>query len=87
MVQIGYKNKVNQRGLIGGKTPVLVYNIADLNKVGKNNIIIVGKIGNKSKIELIKEIDKRKLSVQNVNVNKFIKQINKETNSKNEKSK
>ncbi len=87
MVQIGYKNKVNQRGLIGGKTPVLVYNIADLNKVGKNNIIIVGKIGNKSKIELIKEIDKRKLSVQNVNVNKFFKQINKETNSKNEKSK
>ena len=74
MVEIGYKNQCNERGLVLGKTPVWVYNLADLEKAGKENIIILGKIGAKKKMEIAREIEKRKLEVFNLNVAKFLKQ-------------
>jgi large subunit ribosomal protein L32e len=77
MVEIGYKNKVETRGLINGKTPILIHNLQDLNGVQKNNVIIIGKIGTKSKIELAKEIEKRKLEVLNLNIRKFLKKTEK----------
>jgi len=74
MVEIGYKNQCNERGLVNGKKPISVFNLADLEKAGKENIIILGKIGAKNKIQIAREIEKRKLDVFNLNVARFLKQ-------------
>ena len=74
MVEIGYKNQCSTRGLINGKMPVLVYNLNDLAKVGKENIIIIGKIGNRLKMEIAKKAEENKMEIFNLNVKKFLKE-------------
>ncbi len=74
-VEVGYKNRFETRNLLNEKTPVMVYNLNDLDKVTKDSIAIIGKIGNKAKLEIAKQIISRKLEVYNLNVKKFIKQI------------
>ena len=85
MVEIGYKNKCETRGLVNGKMPVLVNNISDLKIVGKENIVIVGKIGNMNKYEIAKQCQAKKLEVYNLNTRKFIKNYERiiKANSKN----
>ena len=77
MVEIGYKNECSGRGLIKGKIPFLVYNKEDLNKIGKDNIVLLGKIGNKNKYELAKECLARKLEIMNLNARRFVKKTEK----------
>jgi large subunit ribosomal protein L32e len=74
MVEIGYKNQCSTRGLINEKTPIFVNNMKDLDKVGKENIIILGKIGNKLKLELVKKIQEKKMEIFNLNVTKYLKE-------------
>lgn len=76
MVEIGYKNKCAGRGLINGKTPVLVHNLNDLGKLGKDSIAIIGKIGNKKKIEMAKYALEKKIEVYNLDAGKFMSKIN-----------
>ena len=82
MVEIGYKNKANERNLLSGKSPIWVYNLKDIDKAGKDNVIIIGKIGLKNKLAIAKEIQKRKLGVFNLNINKFLKENEKQTGDK-----
>ena len=74
MVEVGYKNKVRERHLINEKKPVLVYNLEDLNKVGKDDVAIIGKIGMKLKIAIVKEAMAKKIEVANLNMRKFLKE-------------
>ncbi len=74
-VNIGYKTKKQLRGTIDEKAPIIVKNIKDLNRVEKNNIIIIGKIGKKKKIELTKRAKEMKLEIHNLNMNKFLKKV------------
>ena len=74
MVEVGYKNKVSERHLINEKKPVLVYNLEDLNKVGKDDVAIIGKIGMKLKIAIVKEAMAKKIEVANLNMRKFLKE-------------
>jgi large subunit ribosomal protein L32e len=93
MVEAGYKNKVETRGLINGKMPVLVYNVSDLAKVGKDNIAIIAKVGDRNKLEIAKEALAKKVEIYNLNIRKFMKKIERENKykkiepSKHEKSK
>lgn len=88
-VEIGFKNKVTTRGLIEDKRPILVYNLDDLKKVGKENIVIIGKIGRKKKLEIAKKAKSAGLEIFNLNINKLIrnqerleKEIKPQTNKK-----
>jgi ribosomal protein L32E len=85
MVQIGYKNKVETRGLINGKNPVLVYNLKDLNNIEKNSVVILGNIGKKLKIEMAKEAMKKKIEIVNLNMTKLLKE-NERQNKKEKKA-
>jgi ribosomal protein L32E len=80
MVEIGYKNKAQERGLIRNKKPIIIYNLQDLNNAKAENIIIIGKIGMKNKIKILKEIEKRNLEVYNINVKKCLKENDKKLN-------
>lgn len=74
-VEIGYKNPKVLRFLIKGKKPVLVRNLEDLKKVGKEEIIIIAKIGKKQKLILAEEIMKQGKEVVNLNIKKFLRKI------------
>ena len=74
-VEIGFRNKNTERCLINGKMPVLVNNVYDLKKIGKNNAAIIGSVGMKNKIEIAKEAHKNKIEVLNLNLNKFLETI------------
>lgn len=71
IVSVGYKKakKMNK------KNQILIRNILELEKVKKNQIVIVGHIGKKKKIEVAKKAKKMKIPLQNLNIEKFLKEL------------
>ena len=65
-VSVGYKSQRSLSGKIRGKTPVLVHNSKDLEKVSKDDIVIIAKVGAKKRLEIIKLINEKKIEVLNV---------------------
>lgn len=73
IVSIGYGKDSRIRGTIREKKPVVVRNILDLNKIGKDEIGIVGKIGTRKKIEIANKAKEMQIELSNLNPNKFLK--------------
>ena len=66
-VSTGYKNKKSESGKINGKLPILVHNLSDLKKVGKNNsVILSSRVGAKKKIEIIKVANEKNMLILNI---------------------
>jgi len=78
VVSIGYKTSRKEIGKIRGKKPVLVLNLKELERVKKDEIVILGGVGKKKKIEIIKKAKEKGIEMANVNINKFMKQIKSE---------
>ena len=74
IVSIGYRTDKSSRGKIRGKKPVRIMNIKDLNRVGKNDIAVIGKVGKKKKIEVIKTAKEKNITIANANIEKIIKE-------------
>lgn len=71
VVKIGYKRKEKR------KVPFIVRNINDLDKIKKSSkkeTVILGNIGKKKKIEIIKKAKKEGILIQNINAKKFLKE-------------
>ncbi len=66
-VSIGYKSPKKTSGLIQGLKPVLIHNTKELNKLDNNSIAILAKIGNKKRLEIISEAEKKKIKIANIN--------------------
>lgn len=81
-VNIGYRSDVKIRGKIKEKTPVVVKNIQDLEKIGKGQIGILGKIGQKKKIEIAKKAEEKKIEIANLNIKKILRKTQKKENKK-----
>ena len=77
VVSVGYKVGKKSKGKIQGKNPILISNLRDLEKIGKGDVVIVGNIGKKKRIEIIKKIKERKLLIHNININSFLKEVQK----------
>jgi len=77
-VEVGYKTENKKRNKIQQKEPKIVRNIADLQKINKNQIAILGNVGVKKKIEIAKKAKEKKIEIYNLNSNKFLKKIEKE---------
>lgn len=61
---IGHGTQKAQSGLIMGKKPLVVHNMAELNHATANHLIIFSRrIGAKTRIELMKHAQERKLAV------------------------
>ncbi len=75
VVSIGYKQEKNSRGKILEKIPVRIYNKQDLEKIGKDKVGILGKIGNKNKIEIAKIAEERKIKIYNLNTKRFLRNL------------
>lgn len=85
VVQVGYKQDVKVRGEIEEKKPVMIMNVKSLDKIKENEIGIIGKVGNKKKIEIAKVVKEKKIEIHNLNTKKFLKQMEKIKKQKDEK--
>lgn len=74
-VEIGYRSKKSTRDLIEGKKPVVIYNIAELLKVNKDEIVIIGKIGDKKRKEILEYAKDKKIRIHNLNPEKKLVKI------------
>ena len=70
VVSIGYKRNSDKRSDIE-----IVSNLNDLNNLSKEDIVIIGKIGKKKKIEVLKKAIEMKIHVQNLNAKKSLEKL------------
>jgi len=67
VVSIGYSSDKEKVNKIKEKTPIQIKNTKDLNKIQKDNIGIVGRVGKKKKIEIAKKAKEMKIELYNLN--------------------
>jgi len=89
VVSIGYRTDVKDRGKMKGKNPVRVENINDMKKMKQDEIAVIGNIGKKKKIEIVRYAHEHKKEIHNLNVKQFLKKNKKpekkETKQENKK--
>lgn len=81
LVSIGYRGKKEERDSINGKSPVIVNNVKDLENIKKNEIGILGKVGKKKKLEILRIAEEKKIPMKD-NIKKAIKKLGKKNESK-----
>jgi len=82
VVSVGYKGDKKLRGSIENKKPVIVNNLKELEKIKEKGFVIIGKVGKKKKIEMVKKAKKMKIIVHNLNLEKFLKKSEKKKTEK-----
>jgi len=87
LVAIGYSTDKKERGKIEGKTPVIVRNTLDIQKMQKNQIAMLGKIGKKNKIEIAKKAKELKIEIYKLNIEKFLRSNEKKVEVKSKENK
>lgn len=65
VVSIGYSTNKSQAGLVNGLQTIVVHNQRELLAVGKNNGVILAKVGAKKKIELLKIAQEKNIQILN----------------------
>ena len=46
-------------------------------RLGKEKAVVIGKIGKRKKIEMVKKAKEMKIEIKNLNIEKFLKKLNK----------
>ena len=69
-VSIGYRKNKTAR-----KRITVVHNLKDLEKIGKNEIAMIGKVGKKKKMEIVKKAAERKIKIHGMNLKKFARKM------------
>jgi len=64
---VGYKSPKSMAGKIEGLTPILVHNVADLDKLTKSDAAIIARVGAKKKLDIIKKAEEMKIKIINLN--------------------
>ena len=84
IVAIGYSTNKKEKGKINNKTPVVVNNVRRLENIQKNQIVVLGRIGKKNKIEIAEKANELKIEIYKFNPQKYLK-MNKKKDKKIEK--
>ncbi len=80
VVEIGYKKKQK-------KKIAIVTSVEEVVKLVGYDSIVLGKIGKKKKIEIAKIAKEKNIEISNLNIDKFLKQVEKEREEREEKKK
>ena len=72
----GFMSDRSKRGMIAGKTPILVHNINDVHSLNDQNIVIIASaVGNRKRKEIASACDAKKLKI--LNYGKLVKDTEK----------
>ena len=66
VVSSGYRTDKKEAGRVDGLLPILVHNVKELESAGKENIVILARVGAKKKLEIIKVAAEKKIRIHNV---------------------
>ncbi|MCR4327229.1 MAG: 50S ribosomal protein L32e [Nanoarchaeota archaeon] len=80
VVGIGERTMKKIRGMLQEKKPVKIMNTKDLEKIGKDEIGVVSKVGVRKKIEISKKAEEMGIKLQNINPKSFLKKNTKKEN-------
>jgi len=75
VVSVGYKTKRELSGKVNGKKPVIINNVKELGMLKENQVAIIGKVGEKKKIEIAKKAMEKNIFIKNLNPKSFIKKV------------
>ncbi len=75
LVAIGY-------GVKDKKEIQLIKNVQDLEKMDKKKIIVLGHVGKKNKLEIVKKAKEKGIKFSNLNIGKFLKKTERKTKEK-----
>jgi large subunit ribosomal protein L32e len=75
VVSIGYKQEDK-------KNMALVNNLKELEGIQKGEMIILGKIGNKKRIEIVNKAKEKGIEIYNINVKRFTKKTERQNKEK-----
>jgi len=67
IVSIGYKKRKQ------GQRIVKIYNTKDLENAKKGDVVVLGRVGKKNKLEIAKRAGSMGIVFQNINIKKFLK--------------
>jgi len=83
-VMVGFKQSQKEKA-----KPTMISNVRELEKVKKGEIVIIRKMGKKKKIQVAKIAKEKGVFINNLNINKILKKVQKkeEANKKQEKKK
>jgi large subunit ribosomal protein L32e len=70
VVSIGYGNKK----IVPAR---IIHNLKELEKIKADEMVILGKVGKKSKLEIVKKAKEMKVNIKNANIDKIIKKLSK----------
>lgn len=87
VVSVGYKKPEKNRGKIEGKEVIIIKTVNQLEKIGENQIASIGRVGQKRKIEIAKAAKQKNMKIINLNISKFLKQVEKEKAKKDKEKK
>ena len=87
IVSIGYRKEKDKRGQIHDKAPVLVYNESELGGLEKNQIAILGRVGRKKRVEILRKALELGVTFANANPKSYLKKIEKNTKKNVEENK
>lgn len=74
VVSVGYKQSKETRKKINGKSPVRVLSVKEVKSLNKENVVIIGNVGKKKKMEIAKIAEEKGIEILNLNVKKFLKE-------------
>ncbi len=80
-VSIGYKKPEKKKRVI------VIFNIQGLLELNRGEKIILAKIGNKKKLEIVKKAEEKGIEIVNLNIKKFLNKIKKQIEEKEKKKK
>ncbi|MEK6925682.1 MAG: eL32 family ribosomal protein [Nanoarchaeota archaeon] len=87
IVGVGHKKEKKIRNKIQGKRITKIENMGEMEKVNPGQIIIIGNVGRKKKVEIIKKAKEKKIEIYGINPDKFInKHLEKDSKSKGKKN-
>lgn len=73
LVSAGYRKSKKICGKLNGMNSVIIRNVNDFEKIKKGEIGIVGSVGMKNKINIVKKAKEKGTVLYNINIDKFIK--------------
>lgn len=82
VVSIGYKKNNDSRELINDKKPVKIVKPEEIEKLSKNEIAVIGRVGKKRRIEIAEKAKEKGIEIQNLNPKKFLKKTKKSAEKK-----
>ncbi len=81
VVSTGYKNPDKKQNI------VYIQNLKDLEKIKQKNKVLLKKVGKKKKIEIAKKAKEKGIKIENLNINKLLKKMEKENKKESSKTK